>query len=246
MIQGDTTGVLMGYGPDATLVNHGQISANFNAVHMFTGDNTLVNTGIILGDILFGSGNDLLDSSRGIVQGEVTGGDGNDIYKLGNNNVDIEEELGGGHDSVYSRVSHSLDNYVENLYLVGKSDASGFANDWDNIVTGNKGDNTLSGRGGDDYLGGGRGNDVMNGDEGSDVLMFNRGDDHDAITGFDKGEDVIWMTGFEGVTTFAQLQSHISQHGDDVWISMGQGDRLVIYETDADTLEAEDFSFLTL
>jgi hypothetical protein len=246
VIHADTTGVVM-TSLDSTLINRGEISAGNNAVYMTSvGDNKVINTGSILGDIVFGNGDDLLDSRKGTIEGDVTGGDGNDVYRIGKNNIDIIEEAGEGYDSVYSKVTHSLDDYVESLHLVGKNDAGAFGNAWDNAIFGNKGDNTLSGGGGDDYLGGGRGDDNLDGGDGDDAFMFNRNDDHDVVNDFAKGEDLIWMTGFEGVDTFGELQSHISQHGDDVWISMGQGDRLIIREAQADELEASDFSFLVL
>jgi hypothetical protein len=245
VVHGSTVAVSMN-GSGSALINHGEIGGSGDAVRTYgSGDYRVVNTGTMVGDIFFRDGNDLLDSRKGTFEGDVIGGDGNDIYKIGKNNIDIVEEADGGHDSVYSKITYSLDDHVETLHLVGKSNVSGIGNSWDNMIFGNKGDNTLSGGSGDDYVGGALGNDHVNGGSGGDVFMFNRGDDHDVVDDFAKGEDIVWMTGFNGVTTFAKLQSHISQHGDDAWISMGKGDRLVIRDTDADQLEADDFSFLT-
>lgn len=244
MIQGDFAGVIMTVGSNSMLINHGLISGNDFAVRMLTGgENELVNTGTIHGDILFGIGDDVLDSRKGIIDGTVTGGDGNDIYRIGKNDIDIIEDAGEGIDAVFSNLSHFLDNDIENLFLQGKKNASGIGNDEDNAVFGNKGDNTLDGGLGDDQIGGGRGDDTLKGDDGLDTFVFNFGDDHDRVIDFVNGDDIIQMSGFEGVTSFEELQSHMFKNGSDVWIQMGNGDRLILESTDLGDLEASDFSF---
>lgn len=245
MIQGDFAGVIMTVGSDSSLVNHGLISGNDFAIRMLTGgENTLVNTGTIHGDILFGIGDDLLDSMKGKIEGTVTGGDGDDVYKIGRNDITLIEDNDDGIDTVYANLSHELGDNFENLYLMGKRSSDALGNDEDNILTGNKGSNTLAGGAGNDEISGGSGDDMMSGDDGNDMFIFNRGDDHDTIVGFVDGEDTIQLGGFEGVTNFEELQFEMFKNGSDVWIQLGGGDRLIIKSTDLGDLDASDFSFV--
>ena len=101
----------------------------------------------------------------------------------------------------------------------------------------------LTGQHGNDTLHGGRGNDFLIGGSDQDTFRFNRGDDRDVIDDFVSGQDLIWMTGFKGVDEFADLAPHMSQHGNDTWLQMGKGDRLIIESVDMNDLDASDFSF---
>lgn len=245
MIQGDFAGVIMAVGSDSTLINHGLISGNDFAVRLINGgENEIINTGTIHGDILFGLGDDLLDTSKGVFDGTVTGGDGNDIYKIGKNAIDIIEENDHGIDGVYSSLTHELNEYVENLYLVGKKAADAWGNDEDNILTGNKGRNTLIGGEGDDVIGGGRGNDAMKGDDGTDTFVFKRDGDHDIVVDFVKSEDKIKLVDFDNASNFTELETRMSQHDNDVWIQLGHGDRLIIANADLEDLQPSDFDIV--
>jgi Ca2+-binding RTX toxin-like protein len=173
--------------------------------------------------------------------GDIIGGDGDDVYKIGKNQIDINEDADEGTDAVYANTSYWLGSHVEHLFLTGKKDLGGGGNEEDNVISGNRGDNTLSGGEGDDTLAGRRGNDFLTGDGGEDWFIFDKGDDKDEILDFTKGDDTIWLTNFD--MDFANLQSRMSQHGNDTWIRMGDGDRLIIQDTDAATLEESDFSF---
>jgi Ca2+-binding RTX toxin-like protein len=243
MIQGDFAGINMFGASNSSLTNHGTISGIDFAIRMVTGgENTLVNTGEIHGDILFGIGNDLLDSRTGIIEGTVTGGDGDDVYKIGKNDIAIVEAADQGFDSVYSIISHHLSDDVEQLVLTGKRNAEGYGNDDDNVIVGNKGENQIRGRGGDDEIGGGRGDDQLWGEAGNDLFIFKNGDDQDSIWDFDAGDDRIHLEGFEGVTDFTALQSKMFKNGSDVWIEMGD-DLLILRNTDTSELDASHFSF---
>lgn len=239
-IHGADTGVSMTGG---TLVNHGLISGSDYAV-FFTAEGRFINTGTIEGDVQLSSGDDVFNTVKGKFYGDVDGGDGGDTYKIGKNNVDIVEDIDDGYDKVYSSASHTLTDHVEMLRLVGKQDIDGEGNGESNFMTGNKGDNRLEGAGGGDTLDGGAGKDMLIGGSGDDFFWYSHGDGKDTVADFTKGEDILWLTGFDGVDSFEELQSHISQHGEDTWISMGQGNRLVIRDVDAQDLEADDFSFL--
>lgn len=83
----------------------------------------------------------------------------------------------GGRDTVYSNVSYTLANHLENLVLGGSANIYGAGNNADNVLIGNSGNNRLnSGRGNDTVLGG-LGQDTLNGGEGNDVLYGEEGND---------------------------------------------------------------------
>ncbi|MBX9457753.1 MAG: hypothetical protein KL863_17990 [Rhizobium sp.] len=243
MIQGDFAGVIMTAGSNAMLTNHGLISGNDFAIRMLTGgENELVNTGTIHGNILFGVGDDLLDSRKGTIDGTVAGGDGDDVYRIGKNDISIVEEADDGFDTVYSMISYELSDDIEQLILTGKRDVDAFGNDDDNVLVGNKGDNHIRGRGGDDEIAGGRGDDQLWGEAGNDTFIFKIGDGQDTIQDFDAGDDRIHLEGFEGLTDFAALESEMFKNGSDVWIELGD-DVLILRNTDTSELDASHFSF---
>ena len=175
----------------------------------------------------------------------MTGGDGDDVYKIGKNDIDVIEETDHGIDGVYSRITHELNEYVENLFLIGKANASAWGNDEDNIITGNKGRNTLLGGEGDDVIGGGRGDDSMTGDDGADTFVFKFGGDRDVITDFEVGTDKINLVGFDNASNFEELQTEMFKNGNDVWIQLGNGDRLIIQNTEVGDLDATHFNFVS-
>ena len=112
-------------------------------------------------DHLFGNGTDTL-----------YGGDGDDsFYVYGGSDVIIEYD-GQGTDWVYSTVSHSLEDNVENLTLWANPDETyAFGNILDNFIIGNSTANTLDGGAGDDTLVGGGGNDYYLIDSAGDVVV---------------------------------------------------------------------------
>lgn len=243
VIHGYDHGVVMGFGPNAVLINHGEISGDFLAVRMLNGgENRLVNTGSITGDIKFGKGDDLLDSRKGTIDGDVTGGLGDDVYKLGKNDILVIEGNDEGYDTIYSRVSHMLEANIEDLYLTGKQGSSGFGNDGGNHIHGSLGNDTLGGGGGDDAILSGRGNDVMMGDAGEDIFIFYPGYGKDEILDFTQGEDLIALNDKTDGMYFHEIQPRMSQHGADVWIRLGHGDRVIVANTDLNSLTVDDFT----
>jgi Ca2+-binding RTX toxin-like protein len=243
-IAGTSFGLYLADGDDARVINKGTISGQTYAVAILgDSENIFINTGTVDGDVLFGDGHDLIDTRTGDINGQLIGGDGNDSYKVSKGNAAIVEQAGQGYDGVWSSASFSLDDHIEALYLTGKKNVSGFGNDVDNRVFGNRGDNTLVGGAGDDLINGGHGTDTMVGEDGFDSFLFIRGDGKDTIGDFTLGEDIIWLNKF-GNADFTDLA--ISQHGENTWISLGKGDRIVLSGINADQLTEDNFSFLPL
>ncbi len=90
----------------------------------------------------------------------MTGGLGSDIYYVDNAGDTIVENAGEGTEKVYSSVSYTLPNNVENLTLMGAASINATGNNWDNTLVGNKGNNILNGGGGSDTMIGGGGDDI--------------------------------------------------------------------------------------
>ncbi len=162
-----------------------------------------------------------LDGGTGLDR--MSGGDGNDVYHVDNVNDTVTERSGEGTDTIYSSVSYTAAENVENLTLIGSNNIFGIGNHNDNILTGNKGDNRLSGEDGNDTLYGMGGNDTLSGGNGNDHL--NGGDGDDYIAG-GSGSDTI-ITG-EGNDTVAFTASDIRE---------GSIDRLLDFNPTTDKLD---------
>jgi Ca2+-binding RTX toxin-like protein len=200
----------------------------------------VTNTGTIHGSIDLGDGNDHFDSHLGTYS-SVAGGDGNDIYILGKGQH-VSEDAGMGFDTVKSYASATLDAYVDFLTLMGKGNLNGHGNALDNLVYGNKGGNHLFGMAGEDTIGGKAGNDFLTGGANNDLFVFGKGDQVDTITDYTDGADTIYLKDFAGITNYSDIQSHMSQHGSDVWLAFGHGDKLIVQSTTLAELDSTAFS----
>ncbi|WP_114008010.1 beta strand repeat-containing protein [Cohaesibacter intestini] len=197
-----------------------------------------------------GAGNDIFLDNAGA--DHMIGGVGNDVYYVDNLGDTIEEYAGGGIDRVFSYTSYALrDNsqYLENLNLLGNQNTSGTGNGLSNTIVGNSANNILNGAFGNDVLIGGAGDDAFlddSGDDrftggvGNDVFIFRNAGEHDVITDFENGVDVIRIGGL-GVTTFADI-TH-SQQGADTLLSFG-GTEVTLLDFDDSLISADDFQFV--
>lgn len=171
----------------------------------------------------FGFGN----NSNNILTGNsgnnrLSGGRGDDVYHVDNVNDTVTERWGEGTD-IYSSVSYTAPENVENLTLRGSSDINGIGNRSDNILTGNNGNNRLSGEDGNDFLYSMGGNDTLSGGNGNDHL--NGGDSDDYLAG-GLGSDTI-VTG-AGRDTAAFTAADIRE---------GSIDRLLDFNPQMDKLD---------
>lgn len=238
----DSAIYLLGTAGTATIVNMGKISGSSTAISdISTGGVTRVtNTGDINGLVDLGDGNDYFDSHLGKYS-SVAGGDGNDTYILGKGQH-VSEAAGMGLDTVKSYASATLDANVDFLYLMGKSNLNGHGNELDNLVYGNKGGNHLFGMDGEDTIGGRAGNDFLTGGTSNDIFVFGKGDQVDTITDYTDGADSIYLKNFAGIASYSDIQPHMSQHGSDVWLSFGHGDKLIVEATTLAELDSTAFT----
>jgi Ca2+-binding RTX toxin-like protein len=143
-----------------------------NARNSIVGDNNNNDlSGGLFNDYLNGGlGDDYLNGSAGddTLSGAggndgLIGGSGNEIYYVDNLGDRIIEYANEGQDLVYSSISYSLGNNLENLTLsstVKFANISGTGNSLNNIIIGDAGSNIITGKAGTDTLIGGLGNDV--------------------------------------------------------------------------------------
>ena len=133
-----------------------------------------------------GGGNDVLDG--GVGADNMVGNFGNDTYYVDNVGDTITEfSASDGVDTVYSSVTYTLSQFVDNLILTGSANLDGTGNGGDNKLTGNSGANQLWGLDFNDILNGGAGADHMFGGTGNDTYYV------------DNAGDVVDETGGDGI-----------------------------------------------
>lgn len=146
--------------------------------------------GASLNDKLFGyAGDDIINGRSGA--DKMKGGIGDDVYIVDNARDSVREQVGQGIDKVKASVNYTLNNYVENLSLKGKSNLKAFGNDADNELTGNRGNNLLKGFDGNDTLNGKSGSDKMKGGAGDDTYFIDDSMDK-AIELLNEGTDTVF------------------------------------------------------
>jgi Ca2+-binding RTX toxin-like protein len=129
---------------------------------------------------LTGNGGDNeLDGGGGL--NELAGGAGDDAYYVQNADTTVDEASGNGTDRVYSTVSYTLPQHVEELRLNGAADLEATGNALDNTLGGNRAANRLDGLGGADTLRGFEGDDVYVVDDPGDTVSEIAGGGEDRV-----------------------------------------------------------------
>ncbi len=122
-----------------------------------------------------------------------------------------------------------------------------FGGDGNDLLEGGWGSDYLKGGNGNDILHGGAGRDRLEGGHGEDVFMFATGDGKDVVRDFQASlfmHDRIDVSGLTSVKGWADLKSnHMAQDGNNVVIDGGDGDVLVLRNTDIDSLLRSHFDF---
>ncbi len=234
-LSGLSVQVKFGFDFGVLQTSDGSLSATYSGVeefHVVSGSGD---------DFLNGSlGNDVLDGGAGA--DFMYGGLGDDTYFVDNANDGASE--GGGFDIVFSSVTHSLNNGVENLILTGVAALNGTGNVLANVITGNSGANALSGLMGDDTLIGRAGADALSGGAGTDTADYSASGagvtiNINAVTGSGSGGDA------EG-DTLVSVENIIGSAFNDVIIGRDvsanalsglAGDDVLIGGTGADALD---------
>jgi Ca2+-binding RTX toxin-like protein len=179
---GDAVIESAGQGNDAVFSTaHLQLSENVETL-VLQGTADLQGYGNGQANALHGnSGSNLLDGRGGA--DTMAGGAGNDVYFVDDAGDVVTENVGGGTDTVFATVNHTLAANVQNLVLQGAGNLLGTGNALNNTIHGNSGDNTLAGAAGPDQLFGAQGNDALIGGAGVDNLFGGIGQDAFFFTG---------------------------------------------------------------
>lgn len=131
----------------------------------FTGSFSFSGVGNTTGNVITGgTGNDTLDGASGA--DTLAGGAGDDTYFVDNAGDVVVEGVGNGTDTILSRISLSLPDYVEKLTLASPSSLNATGNGLDNVLVGTVGLNVLDG---------GAGRDVLTGLDNRDTFVFRIG-----------------------------------------------------------------------
>jgi Ca2+-binding RTX toxin-like protein len=136
-------------------------------------------------DLIYGgNGNDWIEGNEGDdnLYGEdgsdtLIGGTGDDKYYISDLSDSLVEKPDEGTDTVYSSITYSLEDNLDNLTLTGAGVINGQGNSLTNIVIGNIANNSLYGEAGNDQLEGQAGDDILNGGSGVDQLYGGSGND---------------------------------------------------------------------
>ena len=124
--------------------------------------------------------------------------------------------------------------------MLGGDTPFGVGNELDNRLTGSAASNWLLGGAGNDALNGCGGNDVLFGEAGADVFVFERGTGAGVIGDFVAGTDRIDLSAF-GLTSFAQVQAALGENGGTAFLTLGNGDMVVLNGVARAALSAGDF-----
>lgn len=215
-IEGALSGIEFTSSSSGSLVlNSGTISSGGVAVQMGDGNDTLSNTGTLIGRVELGDGSDVLDSRLGTINGSVFLEGGDDIAILGSEDNFVDGRAGadlirggGGDDTIQGGSGDDeLRGGAGDDDIIGEdSDDEVYGGHGDDSLRGNAGadrlfggtgNDVLAGGSGDDRLNGGRGDDVMTGNGGEDLFIFNRQAGNDEITDFNDGVDLIDLRAFD-------------------------------------------------
>ena len=139
------------------------------------GVDTVLNTGLITGDVNLGGGADIYRGFGGTVTGTINGGAGGDTFFV--DQVGVVIDGGADYDTVFTRADFVSGGGIESIVLQGAGDIDATGDTEANLMLGNKGDNELIGLTGNDTLLGGDGDDILMGGGNLDALRGGRGDD---------------------------------------------------------------------
>ena len=133
-------------------------------------------SGVVMGNVVLGDGNNVFWQTGGRVMDTVYGGFGDDTYHVDRSDTAISDTT-GGMDVVYAATSFRLTAGLEKLVLLGPLGLVGTGNAAANVILGDAGDDVIWGLGGNDALNGADGNNRLMGGAGLDTLQGGEGND---------------------------------------------------------------------
>lgn len=243
---------------DVEFINKGKVIGNdpFDdiAVQFGDGDDKLVNLGTIRRQIHMGGGDDVADLRGGkLTDPVIHGGTGDDMFYIDNAKIDVMEIDGEGYDSIRTSVSYKLadGSDVEYLQAIGKKAIDLTGNEFTNVLVGNSAKNSLDGGNGLDILWGNGGNDTLSGGSMADIFCFKANSGADKVTDFSITEDIIQLVKIDGIDTFGDLSTRMTQvdadndgQANDAVIDLGDGDKITLIGVNKDMLDTDNFVVL--
>lgn len=176
------------------------------------------------------SGNDNLHGGPGA--DVLSGGEGDDVLH-GDAGAD-ELQAGAGADTLFG----------------GPGDDQLFDPLGDSLLDGGPGDDALYGGSGDDELRGGNGadmlygeggNDMLHGGDGADVFVFFPDNGADEVVDFAPGEDMIKLSSFPAISSFADLDLQQLDNGVLIDLSNHAGGSIILEGLTLQDLSSDDF-----
>lgn len=219
------------------VINNGLMETTKGAIQLNTdGGHVIKNTGTIKSYLSGGDGRDRFINDGGKVTGDIDLRDGNDLYVVDRSGLKVTEQSNYGTDTVRASADFTLGDNIEKLILTGKADIHAAGSSDDNRIQGNSGDNRIDGWGGDDLL---------MGRDGADIFVFSYHGGSDEILDFKGSQDRIDMRGWSsyGLENFADVKAKAVQMGDDLLLSNGGSDDLLIHDFSKSDLDKADFIF---
>lgn len=196
------------------------VDASNGIIHILDGVLLPVSVSGILGkkntDFILGDSSDeFIFTGRG--QDFVFGDGGNDVIKTGSGK---DVALGGaGNDIIFG----------------------GRGKD---ILRGDEGHDIIHGGRGKDIIDGGTDNDKLIGGRGKDMFVFEKGDGDDWIVDFRVGKDKIDLSGYDGITSFEDIEDDIDGGFFGTEIELDDGDSIYLSGVWASHLSESDFVFV--
>jgi Ca2+-binding RTX toxin-like protein len=198
-------------------------------------------------DQLYGdAGNDILKADRGETGTSFDGGTGKDqLYGTMAANV-----MNGGEDGDYLSGGGGLDvmhGQAGDDWLKGGGQAEKMYGDEGNdTFQGGTGNEFLYGGGGNDKLTGGAGNDSLDGGSGNDTFVFGVNFGQDTVVQFENagGTQDVMQFDHAAFADFSAVESHMTQTGSDVVITLDANNSVVVQNISMDHLHANDFQFV--
>jgi len=204
-----------------------------------------------------GPGDNVLSGGSGADQ--LVGGTGQDTADYAASSAGVTITLGNqSGDDWWPRASAtggdaegdtlwSIENLIGSAYgdnLTGDNTA--------NVLIGGNGADMLNGGLGRDTLAGGHDDDVLSGGYDQDTFVFRTGDGADTISDFDDGYDYWWgqsqgdtiQLSIEGVENISDVLEVAIQIGSHTMLDFGNGDSLMLLNTQLSILSQDDFVFI--
>jgi len=198
------------------------------------------------------SGNTLVNGAVGIeptsgggaanrIFATIWDGGGKDTYDLSDYSDGVVVDLRPGKSSLFSgsQLADLAANGGQGVHLASGNiyNALQYKGNAKSLI-----ENAIGGGGGD-RLTGNTANNELTGNSGDDTFVFRRNSNHDAITDFGIGADLIDLANF-GIKNFDKLLAMMSDELEGVEIDFGKGDLLLIKGQTISNLDAEDFVLL--